>query len=262
MTSGGCAMMGRHCLKPWSKTQSIIAKSSGESELYGVIRGSAEGLGLITLAKDFGVEIATRVHVDATAAKGMVERRGISRVRRIEVDHPWIQEQEARRMLPIGKVDGGENPADLIIKNVGIELAKKHMKKMGIRFAKGRSDAAAKLHLEKKDCWKVEQEGTHLKATKTHRVAGSGLYFPGGEEEYPIHSSNFETTRITSGVTESGKVFEIEDNWRQPGHGRRVLGEGWTGSTTGSTTSTVKASARKSLKDELVLAAPRRTWPP
>ena len=70
-TSGGCAMLGRHCIKAWSKTQSIIATSSGESELFGVIKRSAEGLGLITLAKDFGVEIATRVHVDATAAKGM-----------------------------------------------------------------------------------------------------------------------------------------------------------------------------------------------
>ena len=146
-------MLGQHCLKAWSKTQSIIAKSSGESELCGVIKGSSEGLGLIALAKDFGVDISTRVHVDATAAKGMVERRGIFRVRHIEVDNLWIQEMEARRMRPIGKVDGGENPADLMTKNVGIEFAKKHMKKMGIRFADGRSDAAAKLHLlEEKVC--------------------------------------------------------------------------------------------------------------
>ena len=73
-------MLGRHCINPWSKTQSMIAKSLGESELYGVIKGSSEALGLVTLAKDLGMEINTRVHVDATAAKGMVERRGISRV--------------------------------------------------------------------------------------------------------------------------------------------------------------------------------------
>ena len=71
-----------------------------------MIKGYAEGLGLITLVKDFGVEIATRVLVDATAAKGMVERWDISRVRHIEVDNLWIQEMEAWRMLPIGKVDG------------------------------------------------------------------------------------------------------------------------------------------------------------
>ena len=80
-------MLGRHCLKACSKTQSIIAESSGESELYGVIKGSSEGSGLVFLARDFEMEIATRMHVDATAAKGMVERRGISRVRQIEVDY-------------------------------------------------------------------------------------------------------------------------------------------------------------------------------
>ena len=246
-------MLGKHCLKAWSKTQSIIAKSSGESDLFGVIKGSTEGLGLITLAKDFGVEVATRVHVDATAAKGMVERRGISRVRHIEVDNLWIQEMEARRMLPIGKVDGGENHADLMTKNVGIELAKKHMRKMGIRFAEGRSDAAAQLHpFEEKDSWSIEQEGNYLRVTKDHRVARSDLYIPGGEDSYPVHSSNFEATRVTIGITSSGKEFEIEDNWRRLGQSRRVLQEAWTGSTT----FTVKASARKFVRDKLELTVP------
>ena len=134
-------------------------------------------------------------------------------------------------MLPISKVDGGDNPADFMTKNVRIALAIKHMIATCIGFADGRSDAAATLHfLEEKDYWKVDQEGTHLKATKTHRAARSGLYLPVGEEEYPIHSSKFAATRITSGVTESGKAFENEDNWRRPGQGRRELGEGWTGS--------------------------------
>ena len=107
-------------------------------------------------------------------------------------------------MLLINKVDGGDNPADLMTKNVGNALAIQHMSAMGIRFADGRSDAAVKLHLlEEKDEWRVDEEGTHLKATKTHRVARSGLDLPGGEEEYPIHSSKFGATRITSGVTDS-----------------------------------------------------------
>ena len=158
-TSGGCAMLGKHCLKAWSKTQSIIAKSSGESELFGVIRGSAEGLGLVTLGGDLGSVLKTRVHVDANAAKGMVERRGLSRVRHIEVDNLWIQEQEARRMLPLSKVFGGDNPADLMTKNVGIDLAIKHMTTMGIRFEQGRSDATAKLHSLEEDSWEQLSTG-------------------------------------------------------------------------------------------------------
>ena len=29
-------LLGGHCIKTWSKTQAVIAKSSAESELYGV----------------------------------------------------------------------------------------------------------------------------------------------------------------------------------------------------------------------------------
>ena len=243
-TSGGCAMLGRHCLKAWSKTQAIIAKSSGESELYGVIKGSSEGLGLATLAGDFGVEIKIRVHVDATAAKGMVERRGLSRVRHIEVDHLWIQEQEARRMLPIGKVWGGENPADLMTKNVGIELAIKHMTAMGIRFAEGRTEAAANLHVvtHEEDKWNREggQEtptgvvgvrDRNMNIVKKHVTPRRELFAPSGEDSYPRHSSQLESTRITYGTTASGKEFEIEDNWRRPGRANRKLDEVWTGKT-------------------------------
>ena len=71
-TSGGCAMVGRHCVKTWSMTQATVAKSSAGSELYSVVRGSAEGLGLITMGKYFGAEFTVTVHVDANAAKGIV----------------------------------------------------------------------------------------------------------------------------------------------------------------------------------------------
>ena len=53
-------MIGIHCIKAWSKTQSIIAKSSAESELYGVIKGSSETLGLATMARDFGEEMTVQ----------------------------------------------------------------------------------------------------------------------------------------------------------------------------------------------------------
>ena len=36
-TSGGSISIGEHCIKTWSKTQAVIAKSSAESELYGVV---------------------------------------------------------------------------------------------------------------------------------------------------------------------------------------------------------------------------------
>ena len=151
-------------------------------------------------------------------------------------------------MLPIGKVFGGDNPADLMTKNVGIEPAKKHMKAMGIRFAEGRSEAAAKLQsIEHKDAWHVDQRGTSLSMVKVHKISRTSLYAPSGEEDYPIHNGDLETIRIMTGTTVSGKKSEIEDNWRRPGRAHRVLDEEWTGQTV----FTVKASARNKVRYEI-----------
>ena len=38
-----------------------------------------------------------RVGMDATAAMGIVQRRGLSKLRHVEVDVLWVQEQQARR---------------------------------------------------------------------------------------------------------------------------------------------------------------------
>ena len=54
-TSGGWDMKGKHCLKTWSETQATVGKSSAESELYGSIKASSEGLGRCTLMADLGL---------------------------------------------------------------------------------------------------------------------------------------------------------------------------------------------------------------
>eukprot|EP00972_Heterocapsa_arctica_P103210 15210078-Heterocapsa_arctica.AAC.1 len=40
-TSGGVLMHGSHCIRSWSTTQSVIALSSGEAELYGIVKGAS-----------------------------------------------------------------------------------------------------------------------------------------------------------------------------------------------------------------------------
>ena len=55
-TSGGVVMLGRCCVKSWSKTHGTIAQTSAESELIARVRGATEGLGLIPLAQDLGLE--------------------------------------------------------------------------------------------------------------------------------------------------------------------------------------------------------------
>ena len=94
-TSGGVACIGGHCIKTWSKTQAVIAKSSAESELFAVVRGACEGLGLATLRNNLGGgDIKIRMHIDASAAKSLIERKGLSKVRHLDVDVLWLQQQQ------------------------------------------------------------------------------------------------------------------------------------------------------------------------
>ena len=43
-TNGGCTLMNGACLKNWSTTQSVIARSSGEVECYAAVKGAGEGM--------------------------------------------------------------------------------------------------------------------------------------------------------------------------------------------------------------------------
>ena len=110
-------------IRTYSKTHSVIAKSSGESELYAVVRASTEELGILTLLADFGCpDMRASVGMDASAAIGIVQRQGISKLRHVEVDVLWVQEQQARRLLPLRKVPGPRNPSDMGTKHIASAL--------------------------------------------------------------------------------------------------------------------------------------------
>ena len=86
--------------------------------MYGVIRCTCEGLGIMALMKDLGIEDATaRVHMDANAAKGIIERPGVSKVRHLDCDVIWLQQQQLRRAMPLIKIKGIEPPAGIVAKH-------------------------------------------------------------------------------------------------------------------------------------------------
>lgn len=82
------------------------------------MRGACEGIGLATLYQDFGFVFKVKLSLDASAAKGIIERQGICKIRNLDVGNLWLQEQLARRLLPVSNVLGTKNPADLITKGL------------------------------------------------------------------------------------------------------------------------------------------------
>ena len=60
-TTGGIVFDNLNPLHAWSTTQTTPAMSSGEAELYGCVKGSAEGLGVVSAMKDLGEKRMLRV---------------------------------------------------------------------------------------------------------------------------------------------------------------------------------------------------------
>jgi hypothetical protein len=84
--------------------------------------------------------------MDASAAIGIAQRTGLNKVRHVEVDVLWLQEQQARRLLPIEKIPGPQNPSDLCTKNVPVGLLEQYMRQLNVYFAEGRAAVAQQLH--------------------------------------------------------------------------------------------------------------------
>ena len=60
----------------------------------------------MTFLEDPGTRGKARLHMDATAAQGVVDRHGIAKIRHLGVNMLWLREQLARDALPLSKALG------------------------------------------------------------------------------------------------------------------------------------------------------------
>ena len=115
-TSGGMIVWGGGLIKSWSKSQSVVATSSGEAELYALTKGVAEGLGVRSLLADLGFNVKLRVWTDSSAAKSITARTGMGKMRHVEVQYFWVQQVVAKGLVKVCKIAGERNPADILTK--------------------------------------------------------------------------------------------------------------------------------------------------
>ena len=85
------------------------------------------------------------MHSDACAAIGMARRRGLGRVRHLDVEDLWVQTKVRDGHIDLLKVKGSENPADILTKYVSAEILKQMLERINLKFLDGRSPAAPEL---------------------------------------------------------------------------------------------------------------------
>ena len=130
-TTGLAVVLGRHCVKHQSNLQSTISLSSGESEWYGLVKGSAAGLALQSLLVDWGLHLELDVLCDSSAARGFSQRQGLGRMRHVQTRYLWVQERVKEGHLKVVPVRGKNHPADLFTKVVSGKLREKFLKTLG-----------------------------------------------------------------------------------------------------------------------------------
>ena len=121
-------------VKSWSKSQSVIARSSAEAEFYVLNKGLTEALGLRSIARDLGYEMRIRVHVDSSAAKSMVSRSGLGKTRHINVEYLWSQEVMKEKFVEVRKILGTENPSDVCTKPPNVTEIEYLLSKVNAQF--------------------------------------------------------------------------------------------------------------------------------
>ena len=141
-TSGGVALRGAHLIKYWSSTQKAVTLSAAEAEFYGLVKGTAERLGIQAWGRDLGLEMKIRMNADSAAAIAFCRRSGIGRVRHFAVGQLWVQESLRRGDFELYKVSGNQNPADILTKSLPREALDRHLRTLGLVRAVGRAASA------------------------------------------------------------------------------------------------------------------------
>ena len=98
----------------WCKIQSNIALSSCEAELNAALKGAVEGLNVQRLAASLGDKLTLELRTDASAARGVILRQGVGKVRHLQVKQLWLQENVAAGELTIVKIPRAENCSDAL----------------------------------------------------------------------------------------------------------------------------------------------------
>jgi hypothetical protein len=177
----------------------------------------------------------------------------------------WLQEQCARKIVPLTKIPGEDNSADLMTKHLSIAMILRHMSKLNLAHVSGRSEAAAKLHALREveaprksvsfsqakhyevdaralsstpsvsrravnDYW--SERGEHGRWVRTHVTPRVDRFDPWRAPRGPGRKTRLKPERITQGIYEGNNgEFQETDQWQNAEENIRPVSHPWTGRT-------------------------------
>ena len=144
-THGTVVRLGMHTIKASSGLQPTISLSVGEAEYYGVVKGTAIGLQVQSMLRDWNIELEVEVNTDSSSAIGTTSRKGLGKMKHVQTRYLWIQERLSTGCFKLEKVGANSNVSDVCTKAVSAECMNKHMKSTGQVYMEGRASNAKAL---------------------------------------------------------------------------------------------------------------------
>ena len=124
---GGCLLYS--C----SRTQKLVSLSSAEAEVYACSSGTSHGILLCRLVEWLtGFKCSIHLHCDSSAARGIIQRQGVGRVRHLSCRVLWLQGLVADGTIKLACVAGASNPADIGTKRLPSSRLRSLMSLLGM----------------------------------------------------------------------------------------------------------------------------------
>ena len=116
-----------------SRTQGIIALSSGEAECYAAVSSSCDGI-YLERCLEFcsGLEVTLKPLLHSSSARQILARSGVGRIRHLSVKVLWLQQKVEMKEVHVSAVGTADNIADLGTKRLNCNTTRYLMHLCGV----------------------------------------------------------------------------------------------------------------------------------
>ncbi len=132
-TSGGLLLRRNHLIGHWCKMQGRVALSSGEAELNAAVRGLSEGIGVVELMGELGMNVKINLLTDASVCRSTLLRKGRGKVKHLTTKQLWSQGAIESYGVEVTKIPRAANPADVLTHGCAAHELFRHMRMVSQR---------------------------------------------------------------------------------------------------------------------------------
>lgn len=156
--SAGFAFFAGCLLLATSRTQRIISLSSAEAEVVAAVSTVCDGILLqMCLIFCLGYHVRMKLSLDNTAARHILQRSGVGRVRHLSCRLLWIQQHVKDRKLETASIPTKQNTSDLATKKLSKDRMEYLMYLVGVYDEFANELVGTEVHMREQQCEKVSQ---------------------------------------------------------------------------------------------------------